>query len=227
MRLATLCFVAGWIDVVGFMSVLAVFLGHITSNLTVAGAAFTRGTSGNLVKLVLLPVFILGVALATAINHWARVQRFNPERILLALETICLIGFMFFGAGLQRHPIPVRASRWAIIAVAAVAVFAMGVHNAATREARQMPTTTAMTANLVQFVMDVTDLCCGAPNRSALKLHARRGAIVLGSFFGGAAIGGFAFVHWQFWSVGVPVICLLIIIVTPPALSPVPVARRR
>lgn len=225
-RLAALCFIAGFVDVIGFMSVLGTFVGHITSNITIAGAAFSHHNGRYALRLALLPIFIIAVALATAVNHWARVRRFNPERILLATEAVFLVVFMWSGAALQTYARN-QPPELTIIAVASLAVFAMGVHNAATREARAMPTTTAMTANLTQFVMDVTDLCVAAPNRASLQVHARRGALVLGSFVAGAAIGTAAFLRWQFWSVSIPIAALLLLVITPPAYSAIPLPRRQ
>jgi uncharacterized membrane protein YoaK (UPF0700 family) len=225
-RLALLCFVAGFIDVVGFVSVLGVFLAHVTGNLTVIGSAFTRHDSTVVLKLSLLPVFIIALALATIVNHWARVRRFNPERILLAIEAVCLVGFMFGGAMVQHQLHPIPPTNMSIVAVAALAVFAMGVHNSVTREARSMPATTAMTANLVQFVTDVTDLWVSAPNRRLTRLHAQRGAVVLGSFVVGATVGTVTFLRWQFWSVALPIGLIVLLAITPPAYSPIPLPRR-
>jgi uncharacterized membrane protein YoaK (UPF0700 family) len=225
-RLAALCFAAGFIDVIGFISVLGVFVGHVTSNLTMAGAAFTRHDPRIAMKLGLLPVFIIAVAAATVINHWARVRRFNPERILLAIEALCLLTFMISGVRLRNHAKTAQATDTAIVGVASLAVFAMGVHNTVTREARAMPTTTAMTANLTQFVMDITDLCVGSPHRTALKAHAWRGGIVIGNFIAGAAIGTMGFMLWQFWSVLLPILLIVVLAITPPAYSPIPVPRR-
>lgn len=222
-RLAGLCFVGGFVDVVGFTSVLGVFVGHVTSNLSLAGSAVVHPDRNFVEKLVILPIFIAAVALATLMNHWARLRQFNPERILLAFEAACLVAFMIFGAALQTRQ---GNSQSSLVGVAALGVLAMGVHNAATREARQLPSTTAMTANLTQFIMDVTDLCVAAPHRKALTLHARRGGTVLGTFVIGAVAGTCIFLRWQFFSLTIPIAALVILTITPPAYSGIPVARR-
>ena len=62
---------AGWVDTVSFIGFLGLFTAHITGNFAVVGATIAglNPTGGsNLTRLLSIPVFLVGGALAAGIH---------------------------------------------------------------------------------------------------------------------------------------------------------------
>jgi uncharacterized membrane protein YoaK (UPF0700 family) len=224
LRISALCVIAGFVDIVSFISVLGVFSSHITGNIVTAGSALVHPDQHFVRRALTLPAFILAVGFASAMNVWARRTRFNPERVLLSAEAVCLVALMIVGiCMLPPNAAPLPESR--VIAIAWLAVAAMGVHNAATREARTLPMTTAMTGNLTQFAIDLTECLIGRAT-SRLIRRTFRGANVLLSFIGSTMLGTFSYQQWKFWSLLFPTALVVIVAVLPPPLPPIPPRSR-
>ncbi|MEI9914825.1 MAG: YoaK family protein [Methylovirgula sp.] len=84
-----LAFVAGYVDTATFLRVSELFSAHITGNFVVFAIALVHGVKGvDWLKLIALPVFFLGVPLATFVYDRSR----QKIRTVLAIESSLLVG---------------------------------------------------------------------------------------------------------------------------------------
>jgi uncharacterized membrane protein YoaK (UPF0700 family) len=83
-----LAFVAGYVDTATFLRVSELFSAHITGNFVVFAIALVHGVRGvDWLKLIALPVFFVGVPLATLVYDRSR----QKIRTVLAIESSLLI----------------------------------------------------------------------------------------------------------------------------------------
>jgi uncharacterized membrane protein YoaK (UPF0700 family) len=59
-----LSFNAGFVDTTGFLGLQGLFLAHVTGNFVTLAATLVMGTHGVLAKVLVLPEFVLVLALA-------------------------------------------------------------------------------------------------------------------------------------------------------------------
>lgn len=147
-----LSFVSGFVDTAGFIALFGLFTAHVTGNLVLAGAAFTESAGhGNLVgKLLMLPVFIMGVVFAAYLIKYKMASAIN----LVFIQALFIACFAFTGAYvLHDHTAPANT---AVSAVAAFAVFGMAIQNTYMRKLLNVYTpNTVMTGNFTQFSIDI------------------------------------------------------------------------
>jgi uncharacterized membrane protein YoaK (UPF0700 family) len=218
-----LSFVAGFVDVVGFVALMGLFTAHVTGNFVLIGAELiAESTTGVLGKLLALPVFILFVASTRlAVLAFERNGR-SPVRPLLGAEVVLLTAFL--AIGLAARPIASPDAPLAILSGMA-GVAAMAVQNAKARLVfgNQAPTT-IMTGNTTQAVIDVVDLALpGARDRSAVRSRLARMLPGIATFAIGAIAGALGFAAYSFWCLLAPIVALVVLIVTFPV---APDARR-
>lgn len=192
-RLVVLGAIAGYVDTAGFLALLWIFTAHVTGNLVVAGAALAHERTENVaIRLALIPMFVLAVIIAVAVERRERARHRPPLFALLVLETGGLAAFTALGIALEHH---VATDAWALLAVSATGVFAMGVQNALARLAIAGPPTTVMTGNLTQLSIDLAEtFFVAGDDATRAKARARlaqTGGLIVG-FVVGAAGGAIA-----------------------------------
>jgi uncharacterized membrane protein YoaK (UPF0700 family) len=147
-----LSFVAGYIDVAGFLKLNGLFVVHLTGNLVVGGAELAGvGSALVWVRLAVIPVFIAAVILTTVFF-----RKLHPPRSrLLWLEAIALSIFAIVSIRLvPATKLPVEAVT--MFVAGSTGVFAMGVQNTLMREIfGSFAPTTIMTGNLTQLTIDL------------------------------------------------------------------------
>ncbi len=156
----TLAFVAGYIDVVGFIALFGLFTAHVTGNFVMIGVQLVANTHvGVLAKLLALPVFVIFVAMVKLIvQGFANTNR-RPLRLLLILQTLLLLGFMIIGMIAQ--PIISADAPLAILS-GMFGVAALAIQNAIGRLVlADLAPTTIMTGNTTQIVIDMVELASG------------------------------------------------------------------
>ncbi|VVE05000.1 permease [Pandoraea communis] len=203
-----LAFVAGYVDVVGFISLFGLFTAHVTGNFVMIGVDIAGDSAGLLAKLLALPTFALAVA-ATRLTESRMVRNSqSAPPLLLFAEATALVLFMI--AGLQASPISDPDTPMAIGA-GTLAVVAMGIQNALSRTSlSDLGPTTIMTGNTTQIVIDLVDL----PSASEVERKAIRGRLkkmvpALAGFASGAALGALGYSVLSLWCVVLPIVLLL------------------
>jgi len=152
-----LAFVAGWVDASSFVGLDHVMAAHITGNLVVLASDLAQGFTGkDSLKVVILPVFFLGVMLITVLHdRWiARID--GPARQLARLleceaGLIAVTGLLGIWVSLSG----IEQGFWVALLVVTPVTFGMAMQNAAHRLYPAIgPATTVMTGNITQFFID-------------------------------------------------------------------------
>lgn len=154
-----LAFVAGWVDASSFVGLDHVMAAHITGNLVVLAHDIATGfTIQDSLKVIILPIFFLGVMLVTLL-HDRFIARIAGTRHQLAhLLTwegalIALTGLL--GAWVTLAGIEIDL--WIALLVVTPVTLGMAMQNAAHRLYPVIgPATTVMTGNITQFFIDKT-----------------------------------------------------------------------
>ena len=90
-----LSWVAGFVDTSAFIILFGLFTAHVTGNIALAGSSFVSADEGSTItRLLMLPVFMLSVALTSLLARYARHQNWSVFAVLLTAEAIALSIFM-------------------------------------------------------------------------------------------------------------------------------------
>jgi uncharacterized membrane protein YoaK (UPF0700 family) len=181
-----LAFVAGAADTTSFLSLSGLFAAHVTGNFVILGATLVLGRPpGMWSKLAALPVFVLGVWLASL-----AVDRLHPadaRRPLLTAELVLLLGAL--AIAVTCGPFPDADSPWGF-AIGALLVVAMAIQNAfGPLACFDVAPTTAMTTNMTRLIVDLATLVSPPAEGRRTSAAARRQARQLGQEGGGFLLG--------------------------------------
>ena len=153
---ATLSFVGGFVDVVGFIALFGLFTAHVTGNFIMLGLEMVHATKLAIAKLLAVPIFIVMVALTRLfVLHYEKKGE-SPWREMLLAQVTLLACFMIAGGMTTPHEDP---NDLGPVVAGLLGVAAMAVQNAGSRLilANHGPTT-MMTGNTTQAVIDLVDL---------------------------------------------------------------------
>jgi len=173
---AVLSGVAGYVDTAGFMALFGLFTAHITGDLVTAGTTFTNPfTFGTEARLIMVPVFMISVAVTTLFARVIRRKGNAPLPPMLTLMTAALALFCLTGVTLR--PLADKPDTWATLVIGGAGVVAMGVQNTLMRNAlSSCSPTTIMTGNLTQCTIDLVNLVLaseeGEASEEAILRHA-------------------------------------------------------
>jgi uncharacterized membrane protein YoaK (UPF0700 family) len=195
--------VAGYVDAAGFLALFGMFTAHLTGELVTVGTAFAEPPKlGAIVRLAMIPIFMMSVAATTLFARKVRRAGSGPLTPLLALMTGALA--LFCVTGVVLGPLAKRPDSWAIVLIGGSGVVAMGIQNTLMRAAlTSFSPTTIMTGNLTQFTIDLVEIACPPSERDADRRARRRALAVsrlakfgipLFGFMLGATLGA-AFTH--------------------------------
>lgn len=204
-----LSFVAGFVDVVGFISLFGLFTAHVTGNFIMIGVELTGSSEGLATKLLALPAFVGAVATTRLLESRLAQRQLPAVALLLAVECVFLL--LFVGAGLWvRGGVGLSAGSWWATLAGMLAVVAMGIQNALSRTAlADLGPTTIMTGNTTQIVIDLVDLSSAGPEQAgAIHVRLRKMLPAVVGFAAGAVLGALAFAAISFWCVLLPVLLL-------------------
>ncbi|MGO4306679.1 YoaK family protein [Cupriavidus sp. RAF12] len=208
-----LAFLAGYVDVVGFIALFGLFTAHVTGNFVMLGVELVSASQGVLAKLLALPVFVVTVALTTLWVARCERRQLPAVRPLFWMQAALLTGFM--ACGLAAAPITVADSPLALLA-GMLGVAAMGVQNAQSRLVLpdHVPTT-IMTGNTTQIVIDLVHTIHGAgipsAEQNAARTRLRKMLPAVAGFACGAVVGAFAYATVGFACLAAPVVILVVL----------------
>jgi uncharacterized membrane protein YoaK (UPF0700 family) len=212
---ALLSAVAGYVDAAGFLALYGMFTAHVTGDLVAAGAAVAEHPHiGVIVRLGMIPVFMLSVA-ATAL--FARSIRQRGHRPLVALLALMTVGLSVFCAtGVALHRFSNGPDAWGVALTGATGVIAMGIQNTLMRDALSgLCPTTVMTGNLTQFTIDLVELVVARPTgdvgrvarlRAATRKRLLKFGAPVSGFVVGALLGGCLTSVWGLSSIALPTV---------------------
>lgn len=221
---AILGFVAGYVDTLGFISLFGLFTAHITGNFVLLGMEVVQPGSGTLLKLLAFPAFILAVVIARLLSRPYEAAKRSPLRMLLGVEIAFLS--VFLAAGVAGGPITAEAPL--VILAGFSGAMAMGIQTAQGRIATpSVITTTVMTVNVTQLVIDLVDfLLPVAQRREALRSRIANALLPVAAFAAGAPAGALAYVRLGFWALAAPIVLLFVAIALGGDTAPVTPADR-
>ena len=148
---ALLSFIAGMVDVIGWLTLGGVFTAHITGNIVVFAAALDGNGQSHLTQILLIPIFGSSVLVVDQLVYWLDQPASLQARSLLSVQfgllATAAITVWIFEPSRNPHG-------WAAFAVAAIAVVAMATQNTFLHLSRkQAPATAVMTGNMVAALL--------------------------------------------------------------------------
>lgn len=203
-------FLAGYVDALGFIALFGLFTAHITGNLVLLGAELAEpGHHFPILKILVFPAFMVGVALAKIIAFKCQKNAHNALLILYIVEMFLLIAFMFLG--MMSEPIDEENVSDLIMPAGIVAAVAMGVHSGSGRVLlTDLTPTGMMTGNVTQLVIEFVELVLEGAGSRARRDFARYFWPIIG--FGlGALLAAFAYARFGFQALLLPIAIIFIL----------------
>jgi uncharacterized membrane protein YoaK (UPF0700 family) len=205
-------FAAGYVDGCTFVTLFGLFVAQVTGSFVIAGATLVVREYGALIKVLAIPVFLFGGAVATALVSVARHAGWRASTFVLGLESLLLAGQLVTLLIVPSLKDPDQATA---LAAGLFGLSAMGVQSAFVRLLmRGTPSTNVMTTNTTQVAIDATEILlarlwtssAGSPTRTDIG-HARKRLAetvpIMLAFLGGTIAGAAA-------GQGVGVVCLVL-----------------
>jgi uncharacterized membrane protein YoaK (UPF0700 family) len=185
-----------------FVTLFGLFVAQVTGSFVAAGAVLVVREHGAFIKMLAVPVFLLGGAVATALVWVARHAGWRASTFVLGLESLLLAGLL---ATLLIPPGLNDPDQATALAAGLYGLSAMGVQSAFVRLLmRGTPSTNVMTTNTTQVAIDATEIllarlwtsrAAGFPTRTDIG-HARKRLAetvpIMLAFLGGTIAGAAA-----------------------------------
>ena len=220
-----LSWVAGFVDTSAFIILFGIFTAHVTGNIALAGSSFVDAdTETTITRLVMLPVFMLVVALTSLLARLARRKNWSVFAVLLTAEAIALANFLVVG-NLFSPSLLLDVQEEYILPIAVSGVIAMAIQNALMKEAKgvfksYIPTT-VMTGNTTQLTLDIVQFTLAkfSPKTTESEAEAAEAAermsrfipTILGFGLGGLAAAYFVLATETWWSLVFPLVVIIIL----------------
>lgn len=218
-----LSLVAGFVDTSAFIILFGIFTAHVTGNIALAGASFVdEEEESTLTRLLMIPVFMLTVAMTSLLAKYARRKQWPIFAVLLTAEAIALLFFLIVSASLTPALI-IDVQEEYIFPIGMSGVVAMGIQNTLMKEAKVFKSyipTTVMTGNTTQLTIDLVQLI-GAKFSSGAQAEkeaaesweriSRYLPVIVGFASGGIAAAFLIFVSESWWTLIFPVIIITIL----------------
>ena len=230
-----LAVVAGYVDAVGFLTLAGLFVAHMSGN-TVRLGVFVGDGDWSLAAQRLVPIIVFTIGVAGGIALVEALRRRSapaPAARVLGVEALLLLGFMLVGrAVLDGHG--AAGGSWDYYLLAVFAVLAMGWQNAALRRVAGVPVHTTFVTGILTHLAEESvngwyawrDLRRAGTERRPDDIVAvafRRARLhggVWGSYLAGGVLGAFLALHWDLWSLTLPLAVLAGLIIIDVARRP-------
>ncbi|GAB4242735.1 MAG: YoaK family protein [Elainellaceae cyanobacterium] len=216
-----LSWVAGFVDTSAFIILFGIFTAHVTGNIALAGSSFVSSDEETTItRLLMLPTFMVAVALSSLLARYARHKQWSVFAVLLTVEAIALVVFMLVGISLSPS-LFLDVQEEYILPIGMAGVIAMAIQNALMKEAKgvfksYIPTTvmtgntTQLTIDLVQFLSAKLSPSADATSKleaeEALERMGRVFPVIVGFALGGLAAAYFVLLSETWWSLVIPVV---------------------
>ena len=226
--------VAGFVDAVGYILLVKLFVAHMTGNTVAAALSLTDGNWQQAFhRGYPIPVFVAGLMLSEfVLEHAKRKGRHRLLCRVLALEAIFLAAFIVCGVALARTRTTVRdRSISSEVVLTTLATLAMGVQNASLRRVGALTIfTTHVTGTLTKLGTDAVCYLFWFHDRTAgrwrrrwrkvLRISPRQVsfratamlAVLWATYFLAAALGAWGVGRWGAASLVAPLIVILTVI---------------
>ncbi len=213
-----LSWVAGFVDTSAFIILFGIFTAHVTGNIALAGSSFvSEDAETTMTRLLMLPTFIVTVALTSLLARYARHKKWSVFAVLLTAEAIALGIFLIIGTQLS-PALLLDIQEEYILPLGISGVVAMAIQNALMKEAKgvfksYIPTTvmtgntTQLTIDFVQFVSAKLATVSEASQQEAAEAWERMGRfvpVIAGFALEGLAAAFFVLVSESWWSLTFP-----------------------
>jgi uncharacterized membrane protein YoaK (UPF0700 family) len=206
-------FVAGFVDVFGFMALLGLLPAHVTGNLIFLAFDLARHQYNVAMKIAALPIFAASVAVAAWLIGTLSASGRHPFLPMVLLQAAAL--GLSLVAGLLL-PKPAGPDDLTVFIVGSMMLFAMALQNTVMRLIlNNLPPTTIMTGNITHMVAEGVRLAAGfgaamtPAEKETLAYRARRIGLALASFTIGAIAGGLAQARFGYVALLAPIAVLL------------------
>jgi uncharacterized membrane protein YoaK (UPF0700 family) len=202
MQGASMGFLAGYVDTLGFVALFGLFTAHVTGNFVLIAAALADpAQTPSLLKLLAFPAFIFGVAAARLLVASCEGRAAPAAKPVYLLQLVLLLGFM--ACGMLAEPVGRSAGTMAM-AAGLLGAAAMGAHSAASKLLlSNLAPTSMMTGNVTQLVIDTVDRLRGAAD-AATKARCAKFFWPVLAFALGCAAAAFAYRAFGFVALVVP-----------------------
>jgi len=206
-------FVAGFVDLFGFMAWYGLLAAHVTGNLIFLAYDITRGQYDLVMKLAALPIFAISVAISAWFIGTVSARGRHPFLPAVILQAASLGACAAAGLLL---PAPHGPDDVTVVVTGSFALFAMALQNTIMRLLlNNLPATTVMTGNITHVVAEAVRWAAGfgvamTPGSvAALSSRAKQVGYTLGAFAIGAIVGGLMQAHVGYPGLLVPIMALL------------------
>jgi uncharacterized membrane protein YoaK (UPF0700 family) len=211
----TLAAVGGFVDAVGYITLLGVFVAHMSGNSAAMGAHLGQGkTVAALARAAPIPLFVLGAAGgAVLIEVLARRGVRSTAAVVLSLEALLLLAVMLFGDAELSHGVVAGQRGWTFYVVIVLAATAMGLQTSALRRlAGQTVRTTFVTGMLTHLGEEAAKFALPATRPSASSGRLRLLILVWLCYAAGAVFGGWAHDQWALHALIAPLVALVVVV---------------
>jgi len=181
-------FIAGMVDVTGWLTLGGLFTAHITGNLVVIAADAVEGRPLHAAQVLAIPMFIAVAAAVAVAVKLLGLSAARMERLLLALQALLLLVAALVAVSTSPSHAP---SGWNAGVVAMFAVAAMASQNALLHLSRKpTPTTAVMTGNIVQGTLSLVAMAMATgPDRAAARAQWQQAWPLVLGFLAGCGAG--------------------------------------
>jgi uncharacterized membrane protein YoaK (UPF0700 family) len=174
-------FVAGFVDIFGFMALFGLLPAHVTGNLIFIAVDIARHQYNLIMKIAALPIFAASVAISAWLIGTVNARRRQPFLPVVLLQAAVLGLSLIAGLLMLAATSPDDAT---VALIASTMLFAMAVQNTMMRLIlNNLPPTTIMTGNITYMVAEGMRLAAAfgtAGTPSEASMLARRAQPVPG-----------------------------------------------
>ncbi|KPQ36675.1 MAG: putative membrane protein [Phormidesmis priestleyi Ana] len=219
-----LSLVAGFVDTAAFVILFGIFTAHVTGNIALAGSSFVSDDEeSTLTRLLMLPVFMVTVALTSVLARYARKKQWPVFAVLLTAEAVALGIFLVVGATLS-PALLLDVQEEYILPIGMSGVVAMAIQNTLMKEShgvfKSYIPTTVMTGNTTQLTIDLVQLIGAKFSQGeqaqleaeeSMERIGRYVPVIIGFALGGAAAAVLILLSETWWTLVFPLLIVMML----------------